>query len=346
MRLPTHPDGKVNFDLSTPLLRYAIENGINFFDSHHFYHQGQSEEAIGRAIKGIPREKLILQTKIGMYNNYKEKDCRRLLEEALKKLNTDYIDFYFTHSLNLKDYREYNKLFLKFTGKALKQGLIRHRGFSVHDRPENIREFILSEEYSAMLIQYNLIDRTNEELLHLAHEKGLGVEVMGPVAGGLLAMPNENIFRNSPVKVKTSAELALKFVLANPDIDVAVSGMSTLRQVQENVSTASAPDRLSRQDAKKLAGTFEERKKLLELYCTGCQYCMPCPNKVAIPAIFRFYNLAKVYGFVDRARKGYAGLKPEEKASACTECGACEPKCPQKISIRKKLKEAKSYFES
>jgi len=345
MRLPTHPDGKVNFDLSTPLIRYAIENGINFFDSHHFYHGGQSEEAIGRAIKDIPRENVILQTKIGMYHNYKEKECRQLLEKALKKFGTDYIDFYFTHSLNMKDYLKNNRLFLKFTDKALAQGLIKHRGFSVHDTPENTRKFILSGEFSAMLIQYNLIDRSNEEVISLASEKGLAVEVMGPVAGGLLSIRNDKLIESSPVRAASTAELALKYVLANPDVDVAVSGMSAIQQVKENIATVSGPDRFSGKEARMLNETLENRKKLLELYCTGCQYCMPCPHKVNIPVIFRFYNMAKVYGFTERAGTNYGGLKPEEKASMCKNCGKCEPKCPQKIPIRKKLREAKSYFE-
>lgn len=345
MRLPTHPDGKVNFDLSTPLIRYALENGINFFDSHHFYHNGQSEEAIGKVVKGIPRGKIILQTKIGMYNNYKEKECWYLLEKALKKMETDYIDFYFTHSLNIKDYLAYNSLFLKFTEKAIQQGLIKHRGFSAHDKVENVKKFILSGEFSAMLVQYNFIDQSNEELLTLAFEKGLGVEVMGPVGGGLLAVRNEKILKYAPAKVKNPAELALKFVLANPDVDIALSGMSTLQQAKENIATASSPAVLSRKDVKSIKEPFENQKKLLNLYCTGCQYCMPCPQKVNIPAIFRFYNLAEVYGFTDRAIKGYDGLKPEEKASMCKNCGKCEPKCPQKIPIRKKLQEAKSFFE-
>lgn len=346
MRLPTLPDGKVNFELSTPMLRYAIEQGVNLLDSHHFYHHGESEEAIGRAIKGIPRESLILQTKIGMYNNYRGRDCWRLLEQALKKMGTDYIDFYFTHSLNMKSYLRHNRLFLRFTEKAIKRGLIRYRGFSAHDKPENIKKFILSGEFSAMLLQYNLLDRSNEELISLASEKGLGVEVMGPVAGGLLAVPNEKILQHSPVKVKSPAELALKFVLANPGVDVALSGMSTLQQVKENIAAVSDSGSLSREDIKKLDEPFENQKKLLDLYCTGCQYCMPCPNKVNIPVIFKLYNFAKVYGFIEKAKKGYQALRPEEKASMCTECGECEPKCPQKIPIRKKLHEAQSYFES
>jgi len=345
MRLPTLPDGKVDFELSTAMLRFAIEHGVNFIDSHHFYHNGQSEEAIGKAIKGIPRESIILQTKIGMYKNYRERNCWKLLEQALKKLGTDYLDFYFTHSLSMKSYLKYNRLFLRFTDRAINQGLVRYRGFSVHDKPENIKKFIMSGEFSAMLLQYNILDRSNEEAIALAHERGLGVEVMGPVAGGMLGLPDESILNYSPVKARSTAELALRFVLGNPNVHVAFSGMSTLQQVKENVETASGTDRLSAEDIGKLDAVFEKRKKLLDLYCTGCGYCLPCPNKVNIPRIFRLYNLSGVYGLTERAKKDYLAMNPEEKVSSCIECGECEKKCPQKISIREKLKQARTHFE-
>ena len=345
MRLPLLANGKVDFELSTPMLRYAIEHGVNFLDSHHFYHDGESEEAIGRAIQGIQRNKIILQTKIGMYNNYTEKECRRLLEQALKKMKTDYIDFYFTHSLNWESYLKHGKLFLRFTEKAINQGLIRYRGFSAHDNSENIKKLITSGEFSAMLVQYNILDRSNEEVIALACEKGLGVEVMGPLAGGMLGFPNEKIREYSPVKVKSAAELALKFVLANPNVHVALSGMNTLQQVTENIAGVLSASQLSRKDIEELDQTFEDQKKLLNLYCTGCRYCLPCPNKVNIPGIFRLYNLAQVYGLTEKEKKDYRSLNPEERASRCLECGKCEEKCPQKIPIQEKLKQVRDYFE-
>jgi len=345
MRLPVLANGKVNFKLSTPMIQYAIEHRVNFLDSHHFYHNGESEEAIGRAIQGVSRNKIILQTKIGMYNNYSEKECRRLLEQALKKMKTDYIDFYFAHSLKWEDHLKYGKLFRRFTEKALNQGLIRHRGFSSHDQPENIKKLIISGEFSAMLVQYNILDRSNEEVIALACEKGMGVEVMGPLAGGMLGFPDEKILKYSPIKVKSATELSLKFVLANPNIHVAFSGMSTLQQVAENIAGVSSASELSRKDIEKLDQTFEDRKKLLNLYCTGCRYCLPCPNKVNIPGIFRLYNLAQVYGLTKKAKKDYLALNPEERASRCLECGKCEEKCPQKIPIQQKLKQIRVYFE-
>jgi len=345
MRLPVLTDRKVNFELSTPMIRYAIEHGVNFLDSHHFYHNGESEEAIGRAIRGVPRNNVIIQTKIGMYNNYTEKECWRLLEQALKKMRTGYIDFYLSHALKWEDHLKYGKLFRRFTEKALNRGLIRYRGFSSHDKPENIKKLITSGEFSAMLVQYNILDRSNEEVIALSCEKGMGVEVMGPLAGGMLGFPDEKILQYSPIKVKSTAELALKFVLANPNIHVALSGMNTLQQVAENIASVSSASLLSRNDIEKLDQISENQKKLLNLYCTGCGYCLPCPNKVNIPGIFRLYNLAQVYGLTKKAKKDYLALNPEERASRCLECGKCEKKCPQKIPVREKLKQVRAYFE-
>ncbi len=167
-----------------------------------------------------------------------------------------------------------------------------------------------------------------------------------PVAGGLLAIPNEKIVKHAPVNAKSYFELTLKFVLANSSVHVAFSDMSTLQQVKENVAIVSNPRKFSLAEVKKLGEIFESQKKLLELYSTGCQYCMSCPNKVNIPAIFRLLNLTKVYGFTERAKRGCQALKPEEKASMCTECGICESRCPQKIPIRKKLKEVQVYLKT
>jgi hypothetical protein len=345
MRLPTRPDGTVDFDLSTPLIRAALQHGVNFIDSHHFYHNGQSEEAIGRAIEGFPREKLVLQTKIGMYNNYTEQQCWKLLEEALVKMKTDYIDFYLTHSLSWDSYQKYNKLFLKFTQKALDQKLIRRIGFSVHDTAENMKKLVATGEFSAMTVQYNLFYRDSADAIALANEKGMGVVIMGPVAGGMLGGLEEEIGQFSKEKIKDTPRLALRFVLANPNVHIALSGMSTISQVEENARTVSEGSVLSREEIEALDSVFENRKKLLDLYCTGCRYCLPCPNKVQIPSILHYYNLARVYGVSKKAREGYFALNAEERASSCLECGECEKKCPQKIPISKRMKEIAEYFE-
>lgn len=345
MRLPCLPNGTVDFDKSTKLIRYAIDHGVNFIDSHHFYHNGQSEEAIGRAIKGLQREKLIIQTKIGMYNNYTDDQCWQLLETALKKMDTTYIDFYLTHSLSWESYQKHNKQFLRFTQKALDQKLIRHIGFSVHDSLENMKKIINTGEFSTMTVQYNILYRESEEAIALANEKGMGVVVMGPIGGGTFGNPEEEITEWLGSTVKSTANLALRFVLSNPNVHVAISGMSALQQVIENIQTANNFVSLDTNEIKKIEQIVQSRQKLLNLYCTGCRYCMPCPHGVNIPVNFHWYNVAIVYGVKKKAMEKYSSMKQEEKASSCAECGECEPKCPQKIVIREKLKEVVNFFE-
>ncbi len=346
MRLPTHPDQTVDFDLATSMIRHALDHGVNFLDTMHFYHQGQSEEAVGRAIAGYPRDQLVLQTKIGMYNEYKEKDCRKLLEEALRKMGTSHIDFYLSHSLTWDVYRQKERLFTRFTAKALREGLIRLIGFSSHDTPENIGRLIKTGVFSALTIQYNLLDRRNEQVLELAYKSGLGTVVMGPVAGGLLGDADGEILTLADRQTSSTAALALRFVMANPSVNVVLSGMSTLDQVKENLRVV-APDKpLSRAALRRLEALFEERRKLTALYCPACGYCQPCPRKINIPHVFRLYNLARVYGLTRKAAERYYRIPAAERASACTGCGRCVKKCPQKLSIPKRLAEIACFFES
>lgn len=175
-------------------------------------------------------------------------------------------------------------------------------------------------------------------------KKGLGVVIMGPVAGGRLGAPSDVVKGMIPGGTKSSAELALRYVLSNPNVTCALSGMGSEQMVDENLEVASRESSLTATEKENLLSVMEEKKKLSELYCTGCDYCMPCPHKVDIPGNFEAMNLHRVYGLTDAAKKKYEGFgnggaKEKLPASACTDCGICETKCPQKIEIRKQLKE-------
>jgi predicted aldo/keto reductase-like oxidoreductase len=340
MRLPTKEDGSVDFDRAVPLIRRAVELGINFIDSHHFYHHGDSEVAIGLAIRGL-RDRVYLQTKTPMYREVESEDVRwRWLETALEKLGTDYIDCYLAHSLNWERFQKDFDPFMKLAQKAKDQGMIRHIGFSFHDTAEALKKIIDTDAFDCMTVQYNMINRSLEEPIAYAHEKGMGVVIMGPVGGGSLAAPSAEIAKLLPKQAKSSAEIALRFVLANPKISLALSGMSTMEQLEENVAVAEQEVILSAEDYGRIQEVLDEKKRLSELYCTGCRYCMPCPNGVDIPANFSLMNLHRVYGVTETAKERYARLVAR-KASAgqCLECGECEPKCPQRIPIMEQLKE-------
>jgi len=346
MRLPTRDDGKVDREKAVALIHRAVELGINFFDSHFGYHGGESEETLGDALKSLKREEVFIQTKNPTYNKpEKGQTHRSRLETQLKRLGTDYIDFYLTHSFSWKGYQDYGKDFLELAHQARDEGLIRHLGFSFHDSAENLKKLIDTGEFECMLVQYNLLNRANEEMIGYAREKGMGVAIMGPVGGGRLAAPSEEIQRLLPTASAGSAEVALRFVLAHPGVSVALSGMSTMQQLEENCRTADLSEPLTEQELARVQAILEEKKQLADLYCTGCNYCLPCEQGVAIPHIFSLMNTYRLYGLKEWARREYARLGPDHRrgwmnASACIECGQCEEKCPQKIEIIRQLKEA------
>ncbi|GAG39567.1 unnamed protein product, partial [marine sediment metagenome] len=185
--------------------------------------------------------------------------------------------------------------------------------------------------------QYNLLDRTNDKVLDYARENDIGIATMGSIAGGRLSSPSS--VYEGVADASTTAELALRFVLTNTAVGTAMSGMNALEQVEENAATASRDDLLTKDELKKIEGLQRENEKLLDLYCTGCKYCLPCPHGINIPGNFSAMNTLKVHGLADLARRQYKRLK-DGKASECAHCGECAGKCPQDIEIEKRLEEA------
>jgi len=219
---------------------------------------------------------------------------------------------------------------LEAARKAKEEGLIRHISFSFHDKPENLIKLIDTGNFETVLCQYNLLDRSNEKAIAHAKRKGLGVIIMGPVGGGKLGEPSETI------KKLLCAEIALRFVLANPNVDCALSGMSTIEMVEENVRVASNDTPLTKEELEMIRASMEENKRMEDLYCTGCNYCMPCPVGVNIPLNFQLMNYHRVYKITDYARGQYSQIGKVEwykgkPAHECIECGVCETKCPQKL---------------
>ncbi len=340
MRFPK-VKGRVNSDIFVEMLKHAFDRGINYVDTAATYLQGKSELAVGRALKGR-RDKVFVATK----NNYKGKSAdewQEYLDQSLVRLDTDYIDFYHLHALRWDVYRRQlgpGKPIEQFK-KAREEGLIRHMCFSSHDKQEGIKKLIDTGVFDGMLVQYNLLDRRNEEAIAYAHEKGMGVAIMGPVGGGRLAAPSERVC-NMVGGAWSTPEIALRFVLANPNVTLALSGMNTMKMVEENTATASREEPLSSEERQGVLEALGETQRLLELYCTGCGYCMPCPNNVDIPGNFNLMNYFRVWGLEKYARERYKRMEKNKKrrwAEACVECGECEPKCPQNIPIRERLKE-------
>ena len=348
MRFPfTEVDGKkvFNEEESIRMMHRAMELGVNYFDTAPGYCDTISEIIVGKALKGR-RDQVYLSTKypteVGTGDDYEKK-----LEISLNKLDTDYIDFYHFWGISLDTWEKKLDTPDGPLARALKlrdQGVIRHISFSFHDKPENMMEIIRrgQGQLASVLCQYNLLDRANEDAIAFAHEQGMGVTIMGPVGGGRLGAPSQVIQDLLPGKVQSSAEMALRFVMNNPNVNIALSGMSSMEMVEENARVASDMSPLSAEENARVDAMLEENRRLAELYCTGCNYCMPCPKGLNIPEIFKMMNYHRVYGLTDYAKKTYAAIGSGnlkfQNAAACVGCGQCEKKCPQHLHIREQLR--------
>lgn len=349
MRLPmVEMGGKkvVEQDKVDVMMHKAYELGVNYFDTAYFYNEFLSEAALGTAIKDF-RDEIILSSKSPGHLVKKPGDYRRLLEEQLTRLNVDHLDIYHFHGIGYESFLSIDKAsgWIKDAQQAKDEGLFNHMAFSFHDEPENMKKLIDLGLFESVLCQYNVIDRKNEDAMAYASEKGLGVVVMGPLGGGrVVGLPAE-LTKSLNIEVKSSVELALRFVFANPNIDCALSGMENVDMLLENVAVSENRDELTSVERSAISEVMVENEKLAQLYCTGCEYCMPCPFEVNIPHIFKLMNYNKIYNLVDYAKKGYAEIGENpwvkgKRADACTECGVCETKCPQKIEIINQLKES------
>jgi predicted aldo/keto reductase-like oxidoreductase len=347
MRLPGYEKNNEFFveeEKSIEMIHRAFDLGVNYIDSAYGYCGGKSEIVVGKALKGY-RDRVYVSTKSPTWYIKERSDYRRFLEEQLKKMDLDYIDFYHFHSLTKESWENTILKFnlLEDAQRAKNEGLIKHISFSFHDKPEVLMEIVDAGLFDSLLCQYNLLDRSNEEAIAYANKKGVGVVIMGPVGGGRLASPSEIIKKSVGTGAKSTPEVALRFVLGNSNVSCALSGMNSIEMVEENIKVASTLALLSKGEWENINKTFEENKKLADLYCTGCEYCLPCPKNIKIPKVFTIMNYHKVYGLTDYAKKEFAKLGENESYGSspkdCIECGVCETKCPQNIKIREKLKE-------
>lgn len=361
MRLPVlSPDDSSQIDeaLAISMIRYAIDHGVNYVDNAYGYHRGKSEALLGRALLDGYRDKVAVATKLPIYTMKEASEADKYFEEQLARLNTSHIEFYLLHNVNselwpkVKEWRLFD-----WAEKKKADGKIGHFGFSFHDSLSCFKQVIdYYPGWEFCQVQYNYVDEHTQagvEGVKYAADRGLGIVVMEPIRGGMLAnAPTDAIkkmFDNAPVR-RTPAGWALQWVWNQPEISIALSGMSTMEQVIENVRSAedSGSGSLRLEEVEFLGSLSEAYRDLLAVPCTSCSYCMPCPQGIHIPEIFALYN--EVVGFERNEQRIKAGatwyhrMPPDHQASACVECGQCEEKCPQHISIREALKDVHSAF--
>jgi hypothetical protein len=358
MRLPVTADGQIDESQATEMIRYAIDHGVNYVDTAYPYHNGESEPFVGRALADGYREKVNLATKLPSWLVTSRKDMDKYLDEQLVRLNTDHIDFYLVHGLNDPFWKNLAALKVtEFLDNAIADGRIRYAGFSFHDNTALFKEIVDSYDWTFAQIQYNFMDeeyQAGTEGLRYAAKKGLGIVVMEPVRGGLLARDLKGvteIWKTTEIH-RDPAEWALSWVWNHPEVTVVLSGMSTPEQVRQNVTLAKTglPNSLSKKELALFGKVRKELKKRIIIPCTGCRYCVPCPQGVSIPECFEMFNRGHVYEDVEDARQHYTmflggffdGIP--HYASCCQECGECEEKCPQALPIRENLKKVADYF--
>jgi len=341
------PNKGIDEEETIKMIRYAIDQGVNYFDTAYPYHNGESEPILGRAVQGY-RDKVVIATKLPVWLVKEKKDLEKFLDEQLKRLETNYLDVYLLHGLNRQVWPSMLQLkVFEFLNQIQADGRVRHVGFSFHDDVKIFKEIVDSYDWKLCQIQYNFFDENHQagkEGLTYAASKGLGVVVMEPLRGGKLAdrMPGEiQAIWESAEKKRTPAEWALRWVWNHPEVSTALSGVSTMGQIMENVRVANEgkPNSLSDKELSIIGQVKEAYRRMLKIDCTGCAYCMPCETGVNIPLNFSLYNDLFMFKDAEINLLLYNEmLSPEQRASACTECGKCEEQCPQHLQIQEELK--------
>src|SRR6056297_1188679 len=355
MRLPVFDEESKNIDekRAIEMIRHAIDNGINYIDTAWPYHGGNSEGLVGKALQDGYRKKVKLATKLPVWKVENIEDCEYYLDQQLERLQTDHINLYLLHALSEDRWETCKNInIMEWMEEKKAEGKINNIGFSFHDDYDLFEEIIDFYDWDFCQIQYNYLDtefQAGKKGLKYANNKGIEVVIMEPLRGGTLAQepPKEvkEILDKSDEN-RNAVNWSLQWLWDQKEVSVVLSGMSTMEQIKENINLASNADQnsLSSKESKLVT---KARKKFLDIFpvaCTGCNYCVPCPQGVAIPNIFSLYNEAKIYDKYETNNKRYFNMGEKSRAANCVECGQCEEACPQNLTIMDYLKDVSKYF--
>lgn len=358
------------------MIRYAIDNGVNYIDTAYPYHGGESEVIVGKALKERYREKVHLTTKLPMWMVKKTEDFDEFLNQQIERLQTK-PDIYLFHGLTKERLEKIKALnLIEKMEQAKAKGLLKYIGFSFHDKFEVFKEIIDFYNWDCCQIQYNYLDinyQAGTKGLEYAAGKNIAVIIMEPIRGGKLAVPDNKLNSKPEIKevleaskVKRSmADWALQFVWNHAEVSVVLSGMNTMQQVIENIDSASksAINTLTANELNTISSLRKAYEKFLVVPCTSCGYCVPCPNDVSIPFVLSLLNDVAYWGESGRNRiaffynsmaktredieaKRSQGEEINGAATLCIQCGECIDKCPQQIEIPDFMEKANEIFEN
>ncbi len=357
MRLPltdVYDPTAIDREKAVEMLRYAVEHGLNYFDTAHPYHRETSERFMGSTLSRMYRDRIYLATKLPMWHVKSPEDCNRLFNEQSQRLQTDRIDMYLLHALNKRSWKTVQEHdVLSFLDDLKKRGKIGYAGFSFHDELPLFKEIVDAYPWTVCLIHLNYVDcdyQAGLSGLEYAHKKGIAVQIMEPLRGGKLAQHvprevQEIIARTG--RDQTAAQFALRWLFNRREVCCVLSGMSSPEEVRENIEFASCDhlDTLSDEEMKLYAEARVVYRTRTRINCTQCGYCMPCEQKIPISFILELYNDAHMYNAHDDSCRAYrVFISPENRPDKCTQCGTCEERCPQNVPIIESLQAAHNSF--
>ncbi|MBR6708099.1 MAG: aldo/keto reductase [Clostridia bacterium] len=347
MRLPKlEPDkGNVDDARAKEMLDYALAHGINYLDTAYMYHDGDSERFLGDALVGYDRASYYLADKLPIWMVKEQGDLEKIFSEQLRRLRTDYIDFYLCHSQNkahfamLKEYKLY-----EFLSQKKAEGKIRYLGFSFHDSPEVLEEILNAYEWDFVQIQLNYADweiQNAKRQYEILAERGIPCIVMEPVRGGALAdvCPEANERFKAARPDASIASWAIRYAASKPNVMTVLSGMSNMEQLKDNIATMSPFEPLSAEEEEICARAAHDYRMKDVIPCTACRYCMDCPAGVDIPAMFAMFNEYAMNKRRGKYAKDLTAADPATRPHNCVACGECAIHCPQHIDIPAKMAE-------
>lgn len=343
MRLPVNSENKIDYEKATEIIDYVYSHGVNYFDTAWPYHGGESEIFLGNTLPKYPRESYHLATK---YVIFAGPDYKNIFETQLKKLKTNYIDFYLIHAVFDNNAGSYiNSGCIEYFKKQKKLGRIKHLGFSCHASLSTLEKFIkANDEWDFTQIQLNYLDWTLQDAkgqYEMLTKYNIPVVVMEPVRGGKLAKlteETESILKKAHPDWSISS-WAFRWLMRLPNVKVILSGMTTIDQAIDNVDTFTNGEALNDEDASLLMDVCDQYRKQISVPCTACRYCCDdCPKKIDIPTMMEIYNNYKLSGAWGLKAKLQ---KYETSALDCLNCKVCQKHCPQSINIAQVMKELK-----